>query len=378
MKNTTAPAPNTPAKPKRAAPMDYGAAYESVQDTATQQAEDRFARAERVIQARPTALTAAAPAAGEPAAGEGAASPQALRSVSGATFDVASAAVGHTYNVPLNLVDPNPYSPRHFYKSAQVDKTAISMEQKGQKVPANGFVTPEGRIRLIEGGTRLRSARAIGAATLEVRIEEPPKDDLELYNRAAEFHDERTNHTALDTAMLMRKLLDDGVCQSQDELALKVKVNGAVPSKATVSMYLRISRHVPERLLLQMADHEATSSMRVAYAISSFFTHDDYEKDKDKYETMADEVIQDVISKNLAVRDVESLVKSKLEGPKARQRGENTNVKLGDAKGVIKMFEGRGQLDFSIRGLPADKLTQLKATIEAICAGRTPLAEQGG
>lgn len=378
MKGANATTGNPTAAKGKRTPIDYGAAFDSVQEDAKHQADDRFARAARVIEKHPTALAVSAPAPqGRDVAEEGAGH-LAPRSLSGSPFDIQALVVGQTYNVPLNLIDPNPYSPRHFYKSAQVDKTAMSMEQKGQKVPANGFVTDEGRVRLIEGGTRLRSARAIGAATLEIKIEQPPKDDLELYNRAVEFHDERTNHTALDTAMVMRKLLDEGVCASQDELALKVKVNGAVPSKATVSTYLRISRNVPERLLLQMADHEATSSLRVAYAISAFFAHDGYEKDKDKFEALAEEVIQEVISKGLGAKDVESLVKAKLEGPKPRQRGENTNVKFGEAKGVIKTFETRGQLDFSIKGLPAERLSQLKATLEAICAGRTPLADQAG
>lgn len=361
------------ARPK----IDFGAEFDNANEEAAQQAADRFAIGAAAVKHQPSALQPASPASSAPAAeaGQGGPASVPLRATSGQAFDIGALVVGRTYDVPLNMVDPNPYSPRYFYKSAQVDKTAMSMEQKGQKVPANGFVTDKGRVQLIEGGTRLRSARAIGAATLEVKIEEAPKSDLELYNRAVEFHDERTNHTALDTAMLMRKLLDEGVCATQDELTTKVKVNGAFPSKQTVSTYLRISRNVPERLLLQMADHEATSVLRVAFAISGIFTHPDREKDSDRFERIAEEVIQEVISKDLGVKDVEALIASKLQGPKQRQRGESTNIKFGEAKGVIKTFEARGQLDFSIKGMDPQKLGALKEHIEGVCAGRINLGQ---
>lgn len=354
---------------KKRGAIDFGAGLGEASAAAEQEATDRFAKAMRTVQETPTGLSpittvnspAAAPAAVAAAR-------------SGGDFDIRSVKVGSTYDVPLSLIDPNPYSPRHFYKSAQVDETALSMQAKGQKVAANGFVTEAGRVQLIEGGTRLRAARAIGAHTLEVKIEEPPKSVLEQYLRGVEFHDERTNHTALDTAVLLRKLLDEGAVERQDELAAKIKINGSVPSPALVSKYLRIAGHIPNRLLMVMADHEATSTLRVAYAISSFFVDPGFEKEPDRYEQMAEETVQETVSKSLSARDVEALVAAKLAGPKTRARAEATPVKMGRATGAIKLFEARGQLDFSIKGLDPETLSRLKATIESICAGRQELA----
>jgi ParB family chromosome partitioning protein len=370
----SAPAKN--GAPKARAPkIDFAAELEAATAEATEEANNRFAIAEAAIAVRPTALAPAAPSAAVRAVGEGvpaAGTSPALRVVGGA-FDVRALVVGQTYDVPLALIDPNKYSPRHFYKSERVDETAISMDQKGQKVAANGFVTEAGRVQLIEGGTRLRGARANGAETLKIVIEEPPKDDLDLYLRAVAFHDERTNHTALDTAVLLKKLLEDGVCASQDELAEKVKINGSTPSKQQVSMYLRISRTIPERLLRLMSDHDATSSFSVAYELSALFAGDDVKQDPDRVEMIAEEIIRKVATDGMSVKDLKAEIGSKLAGPKPRQRSEATNVKFGDAKGVIKLFEARGQLDFSIKGLSAEKLPALKAHIEAICAGKISL-----
>ncbi|MEJ8837661.1 ParB/RepB/Spo0J family partition protein [Ramlibacter sp. AN1133] len=351
--------------------MDYGDAFESMDQEASRHADSRFDVAASVV-AKQTSAFAGVPAAEAPA-GQGASSPRlTLVSSTSAAFEINALEVGKTYSVPLSLIDPNPYSPRYFYKPGAVDKTALSMEQDGQKVAVNGYVTPEGRVSLIEGGTRLRSARVIGAESLEVKIEQPPKDALELYNRAVDFHDQRTNHTGLDTAMLMRKLVDEKIVTTQDELAEKVKVNGQKPSRQLVNGYLRITK-IPERLLLMMSEHEATSSYSTAYEISALFISEAYEKDPEKVEILAEGLVRDIIAKGLSYKNVRDIVASKLEGPKQRQRGNTTDVKMGDARGKLKVFDSRGQLDFSIRGLPADKLTQLKATIESICAGRVDL-----
>lgn len=371
---------NSPAKTGAGKParqkIDIGAELENMSAEADAQAQSRFAIGAAAVRSRPSPLAPAMGSAAGAAGEQGRAAPTAAGSLPAplAGFDVNALVVGGTYDVPIALIDANKYSPRFFYKSDRVDETAISMSEKGQKVAANGYVKA-GRVQLIEGGTRLRAARANGAETLKVVIEEPPADDLELYLRAVAFHEERTNHTALDTAVLLKRLLDDRVCSSQDELTEKVKVNGSTQSKQQISMYLRISRSIPERLLRLMSDHEATSSFTVAYELSALFVSDAYKADPDRIEQIADDLVRRIASVGMSVRDVKAEIAAKLAGPKQRERSEATSVKFGDAKGVIKLFESRGQLDFSIKGVPPEKLPALKATIEAVCAGRLNLEQ---
>jgi ParB family transcriptional regulator, chromosome partitioning protein len=361
-------------KPRRGS-VDLGAAMDVLANQAAQQTDSRFSRANAVVEQQPSAIGPGRddPAPGADGAARSSVPPAMAAQAPGSAFDVRALQVGQTYLIPVGLIDPNPYSPRFFYRSTQVDATAVSMQEKGQLAAANGYVKEGGRIGLIEGGTRLRAAKASGADVLEVKIERPPASELELYNRAAAFHDERTNHTALDTAMLLRKLLEEGHVTSQDELCTKVKINGQAPSKTTVSKYLRVSRHIPERLLRMMADHEVTSNMRAAYEISSFFVDERFKEDPSKAERLAEDVIQEAITKELTVSQIEQIVQAKLAGPKTRARAEATPVKFGTASGSIKTFEQRGQLDFSIRGLDGDRLNKLKALIEDVCAGRRPL-----
>lgn len=86
-----------------------------------------------------------------------------------------------------------------------------SDENSKQKVAANGWVRPDGRIKLDDGGTRLRAARASGLEYLEVKIVGPTQQSAEQFKRSKALNDERSSQTALDLAVMFRKLLDEGV-----------------------------------------------------------------------------------------------------------------------------------------------------------------------
>lgn len=369
---------------KRGARIDFAAAMEATEQKSDAFTEDRFTRAQRTVAERPSALSPAVPAATADAAAapvrQAQLEPSAPSAATQAFVDVASMQIGSTYRVPLHLIDPNPLSPRHFYRNTRVDATATSLEKNGQRVAVNGYVKPEGRVGLIEGGTRLKAAKAAGQEFLEVKIEQAPKDELDLYNRAVAFHEERSDHTALDTAMLMAKLVASGAVQSQDELCERILVNGERPSKSSVSMHMRVATTIPERLLRAMSEHETTSGIRTAYAITGLFKAERFKDDPDAALQAADDLVREIIEREvsgraMSVKEIEDQVKARSEGPRTRDRADAIKVRFGEANGAIKVFASRGQLDFSIRGLPADKLDQLKAHIEAVCAGRVQIAE---
>lgn len=361
----TGPAPQ---RPRTKGVIDFASAYGNLNENATANAESRFDRAARIVDSRPSALhpvpgDAAAPAAGV-AAGQ---------SVSQAPADPSGYEVGKVYAVPVSQIDPNQVGVRHYYRASEIDRIGISLEEGGQKVAVNGFVKPNGRIELIDGGTRLRSAKSAGLETLDVKIEKPPADLREQYKRSAALNDERSDHTALDTAVLFRRLLDEGVYASQDELAADMKDRKGAPlSKTQVSMYLRIEK-IPDRLRRQMIDHEQTTTLWIAYEISGIFVRQDYDERREEYDRIAEEVIKEIQDKSLGKLQAQSLIQSKLTGPKNRTRGDSATVKYGDKSGVIKTFEGRGQLDFSIKGLDPAKLRELREGIEKLCTGQLPL-----
>jgi ParB family chromosome partitioning protein len=340
-----------PARVKAPA-INFSAAYDEIDKTARETTESRFERATRVVSQQPSALSAAASHAK--------ATPE--------TYEI-----GKVYQILVSLIDPNPVGVRHYYKASEVDRIGATMRPEGQKVAANGFVKPNGRIELIDGGTRLKSAKSEGLETLEVKIEKPPADLREQYKRSKQLNEERSDHTALDTAVLYKYLLDQGVYASQDDLAADMQDRKGNPmSKAQVSMYMRIEK-IPDRLRRQMIEHDQTSGFHVAYEISSIFVRPDYEERREEYERIAEEVIKEIQDKGLGKLQAQALVASKFKGKQTRTRGTATTVKYGDKNGVIKTVEGRGQLDFSIKGLDPERLKLLQDGIERLCAGQLPL-----
>jgi ParB family chromosome partitioning protein len=357
--------------------LDFEASFDDLSEKASERSEQRFAapsgiaRAERasaLVQSQPSAFPPAKPAARPepPEADDGEPVP---------LFDATSFVTGKVYRVPIALIDPNAYGARVYYRASDVDRISLSMTKPGgkQEVAAHGWVKPDGRVELFDGGTRLRAGRSSGLDFLDVKIEPPPSGPREQYKRSRALNEERSAQTALDLAVQFRKLLDDGVYASQDELAAdQTDSKGNPLSKAHVSMYLRIDR-IPERLRKIMIDHEQTTHFTIAYEISALFTADDYEARKDHYDAVGEEVIREVQTKNLGKQQVIELVRSKLEGPKSRTRPDATKVRVGDKQGVIKVFESRGQLDFSIKGLDEATLRRLVEDIQKVCEGQLPL-----
>lgn len=376
--NKKTPAGSAAGKPKTPPKIDYEASFGDLSDTATTRSEERFAgamvnraqRASQLVQQQPSAFSARA------VLSQGT---DDRASAEVPLFNASNFVVGLDYRVPLTLIDFNSYGARVYYRATDVDRISTSFAdtekvEGKQKVAANGWVKPDGRIELDDGGTRLRAARASGLEYLQVKLTPPPMDPREQFKRSKALNDERSSQTALDLAVMFRKLLDDGVYSSQDELAADIKdAKGNALTKSTVSMYLRIER-IPDRLRRIMVDHEQTSAFTIAYEISALFNVEDLEGRRDHYEAVAEDVIREVQSKNLGKQQVIELVRSKLDGPKSRVRPESRKVQVAGKQGMIKMFAGRGQVDFSVKGLDEQSMKILVDGIESLCKGQLPLS----
>lgn len=359
----------TPQRPKGGPKIDFDESYAEISTQAASRAETRFeapvsraSRAAALVSDSPTAFGAS----------ETAPAPIRTRGEAGELpiFDPNNYTIGGVYRVPLGLLDGNTWGARVYYKAALVDRLITSFEKHDsnkQKVAANGFVKPDGRVELIDGGTRLRTANSTNAGFLDVKIEKPPASAREQFKRSKELNEERSEQTALDLAVQFRKLLDAKEYESQDALAADMGM-----TKSQVSMYLRIEA-IPDRLRRIMVDDEQTSFLTIAYEISALFTQPDFAQRQDHYEEIGEDVIREVQAKKLGKQQVIALVRSKLEGPRSRERPEAVKVKYNEAEGTIKMFAARGQLDFSIRGLPPEQLDALAKSIKDLCAGQLPL-----
>lgn len=267
--------------------------------------------------------------------------------------------VGSVYALPLSLLQRSALNARVFYSPEELDEMSKSLKEKGQDIPVIGYVKGE-RITLVDGQKRFQAATNASITRLNVLIVDEPENEIEEYEESRRINITRSSQTALDDAIRWKSLLDKGAYETSDELANRLEV-----SKANVSKTLSITK-IPERLLRSMSDHPQTRTLSIAYEISRIFVHENFAGAAEEAENLAQDIIDEIKKKDLSRNQVQALIDSKLDGPKQRMRAEASLVRYGEAKGTLKVFPSRGQLDLSFRGLPEEKVNELKKKIEEI------------
>ncbi|BEU98584.1 ParB/RepB/Spo0J family partition protein (plasmid) [Acidovorax sp. DW039] len=326
--------------------VDPTAAMKRLQQSANAAATDRFALASQVMQTQPTGLTVSPPAIDEP------------KHATSSTFDISRCVPGSIVSVPLHLIDLNELGPRQIYQSTEIDKIAATITE-AQDDAAHGYVK-DGRVKLIDGGTRVRAAKVSGVDHLDVKFEVEPESTLALYLRARSYNDQRSQPTAIDHAISLRKLIESGAVPNNRVIAEKIPdPNGRPMSESQVSMYMRISR-MPDRVLQRMSETPSTAAFTILYAVSELF-----EKipDRGQAEDTALSIIDDIRQKDLSKQQVIGLVRSKLEGTKHRERSSQQSLTIGSYEGVVKIFAKRGHLELSMKNLPPDQLPELQRAL---------------
>ncbi|MBU2123036.1 MAG: ParB/RepB/Spo0J family partition protein [Gammaproteobacteria bacterium] len=329
--------------------VDPLAAMQRLQGKANASAADRFSLASEITRHEPTGLT---PLPLEPRSD----------TTGGQAFDPSRCVPGAIVSVPLHLIDLNELGPRQIYLIAEIDKIADTLAA-GQDDAAHGYLK-DGRVKLIDGGTRFRSAKVSGVDHLDVKFEPEPDSVLELYLRARSYNDKRSQPTAIDHAISLRKLMESGAVSSNKDISDKIPdPNGRPMSEAIVSMYMRVGR-MPDRILQRMSESPLTTGISILYAVSDIFQK---VQDLNDAEDMARSVIDDIRQKELSSKQINALVKSKLDGIKPRERSNQQAFNLGPYTGYVKVFTKRGQIELSMKGIPIEKLVDLqKKLIETV------------
>ncbi|MCC7476959.1 ParB/RepB/Spo0J family partition protein [bacterium] len=74
--------------------------------------------------------------------------------------------------LPIELIDPNPYQPRHEFDPAELAELAASIKSQGLLQPVTVRPSPgsPGRYQLIAGERRLRASRELGLSTIKAIV----------------------------------------------------------------------------------------------------------------------------------------------------------------------------------------------------------------
>jgi len=194
--------------------------------------------------------------------------------------------------VDIDLIEPNNVQPRTRFDETQLEELAQSIKTNGVVQPILLRKTNGGRYQIVAGERRWRAAQRAGLQQIPSVIREIPDDKmLEL---ALIENIQRQELNAIEEAYAYKRLIET-FNLTQETVAQRVGRD-----RTFVTNYLRLLR-LPEDI--QQLVEESKLSMGHARALLGI---DDAEKQR--------QIAQNIINRNLSVRDTERAVKRIVNG----------------------------------------------------------------
>jgi ParB family chromosome partitioning protein len=209
------------------------------------------------------------------------------------------------FQCPIEMIEPNPYQPRQAFEGEELEDLARSVKEQGILTPLLVSKAEKG-YRLIAGERRWRAAQKAGLARVPVVVRETtPAQSLEL---ALIENIHRKDLNPIEEAMAYSRLLED-TGATQESLAARIGKD-----RATITNTLRLLK-LPSSIQKDLMDGRL--SMGHARVLAGL-------KDGQEQKAMWDEIIR----KDLSVRQAEALVKKRSRSRAARTRGRGKDPYL--------------------------------------------------
>ncbi|MDR5884099.1 ParB/RepB/Spo0J family partition protein [Caballeronia sp. LZ032] len=261
-------------------------------------------------------------------------------------------------HVALEELVSNPFNPREFYNSSDIDELAVLLRREGQHVPI--VVTKNarfpGKYVIVDGERRFRAKKSLGETTIDCELVEELTDQ-DLYIRASSINRNRAEQTVFDDAVAWERVLAQSVFESQDALAESLGV-----TKSTVSKTLHIAK-LPKAFLERMAAKEGVG-LAHAYNIKLIV---------DKAgNAAAERILELVLAGEMSVRRLEEHVK-KLDSTSPPRTAKKThysgNVPFqapdGREIGALKQYRD-GRTELKLSGLSEQQQALIVAKLEMV------------
>jgi len=227
--------------------------------------------------------------------------------------------------INLNEIEANPFQPRKEFEDAALEELSESIKLHGIIQPITVRKVGYGKYEIISGERRTRASIRAGLKTIPayVRI----ANDQAMLEMALIENIHRENLNCIEIGLSYKRLLEE--CNlTQEVLAERVGKN-----RSTVTNFIRLLK-LPEEI--QIALRDAQISMGHARPLISL----------DSKEMQLD-ILDEIIDKDLSVRQVEELVKTKT----APQKEKAAKPKEKPVSANIKMYEQK------LSGIYAKKVT---------------------
>jgi ParB family transcriptional regulator, chromosome partitioning protein len=207
--------------------------------------------------------------------------------------------VGRVAEVEVASIQPNPYQPREHFDEAALDELAASIKQLGVIQPITVRVLGDGRYELISGERRLRAAKRARIARIPAYVREA--DTEEMLEMALVENVQREELNPVEIAIGYQRLIEE--CDlTQEHVAQKVG-----KSRASVANFLRLLRLPPK---IQAALRDRSVTMGHARALINI-----------DEEEIQDQILDEIIEKDLSVRQVEDRVRRLREREETPEEG---------------------------------------------------------
>ena len=120
---------------------------------------------------------------------------------------------------------------------------------------------------------------------------------------------------------------------------------------------------MPEKVQRSMVGTEETSTSAALYAVSTLFEEGMDEAEHEQRQDIAFEIIEEIKRRKLNKAQITALVKSKLAGPKSRDRSTVHPLEFGSHKGQIKMFTRKGKIELTLAGLTEFEMPEVRTVL---------------
>ena len=228
----------------------------------------------------------------------------------------------HSNALPIQDIQTNPKQPRHDFDEAALNELAHSIKLHGIIQPVTVSQLTNGKYRLIAGERRWRAAQRAGLTEIPAYIRQA--NDQQLLELALLENLQRENLNAVEVALSYKRMMDE-LNYSQEEVAERMGKD-----RSTVANFIRLLKLPPD---IQLAVRNGKITMGHARALLNVVT-----VDQQLY------VFREILSKELSVRQTESLVRNLYKQPTAVKKAEKS-----ETTGPLKRIQDKLASHFSTR-----------------------------
>jgi ParB family chromosome partitioning protein len=241
------------------------------------------------------------------------------------------------FEIDVDRLTPNRFQPRGHVADSRLDELARSIQSNGVIQPIIVRKTGDA-FQIIAGERRWRAAMQAGLRRVPVVVRDVAAgEDRSLLEMALIENIQRENLNPIDEAHAYRRLSEE-FRLTQEDIATRVGKD-----RASVANYVRLLR-LPDEVRAEVA--AGTLTMGHARALLSLGEEADQRR-----------TARDIISRNLSVRETESLVKKIVEGTRqaeaveaapidvhTRAAEDKLRLKLGTRVRIVRRG-GRGRIE---------------------------------